>query len=201
MNTMSAEQTGVSYENVRVNLELSWRFYQMSEVINNMKTRRSIRKYKPDMIPEDVLNRIIEAGTYAATGMGKQSPIIIAVTNKEIRDKFSKMNAEIMGVDSDPFYGAPVVLIVLADKARPTYVYDGSLVMGNLMLAAHAEGIGSCWIHRAKEEFESAEGKAFLKSLGIEGDYEGIGHCVLGYVDGEEPKAMPRKENYVYCGI
>ena len=199
MNTMSAEQTGVSYENARVNLELSWRFYQMSEVINNMKTRRSIRKYKPDMIPEDVLNRIIEAGTYAATGMGKQSPIIIAVTNKEIRDKFSKMNAEIMGVDSDPFYGAPVVLIVLADKASPTYVYDGSLVMGNLMLAAHAEGIGSCWIHRAKEEFESAEGKAFLKSLGIEGDYEGIGHCVLGYTDGEEPKAMPRKENYVYC--
>lgn len=199
MNTMSAEQTRVSYENVRVNLELSWRFYQMSEVINNMKTRRSIRKYKPDMIPEDVLNRIIEAGTYAATGMGKQSPIIIAVTNKEIRDKFSKMNAEIMGVDSDPFYGAPVVLIVLADKARPTYVYEGSLVMGNLMLAAHAEGIGSCWIHRAKEEFESAEGKAFLKSLGIEGDYEGIGHCVLGYTDGEEPKAMPRKENYVYC--
>ena len=158
----------------------------MSEVINNMKTRRSIRKYKPDMIPDDVLNRIIEAGTYAAT-------------NKEIRDKFSKMNAEIMGVDSDPFYGAPVVLIVLADKARPTYVYDGSLVMGNLMLAAHAEGIGSCWIHRAKEEFESAEGKAFLKSLGIEGEYEGIGHCVLGYTDGEEPKAMPRKENYVYC--
>lgn len=196
---MSAEQTQVSYENARVNLELSWRFYQMSEVINNMKTRRSIRKYKPDMIPEDVLNRIIEAGTYAATGMGKQSPIIIAVTNKEIRDKFSKMNAEIMGVDSDPFYGAPVVLIVLADKARPTYVYDGSLVMGNLMLAAHAEDIGSCWIHRAKEEFESAEGKAFLKSLGIEGDYEGIGHCVLGYTDGEEPKAMPRKENYVYC--
>lgn len=199
MNTMSAEQTWVSYENARVNLELSWRFYQMSEVINNMKTRRSIRKYKPDMIPENVLNRIIEAGTYAATGMGKQSPIIIAVTNKEIRDRFSKMNAEIMGVDSDPFYGAPVVLIVLADKARPTYVYDGSLVMGNLMLAAHAEGIGSCWIHRAKEEFESAEGKAFLKSLGIEGDYEGIGHCVLGYTDGEEPKAMPRKENYVYC--
>ena len=199
MNTMSAERPRVSYENARVNLELSWRFYQMSEVINNMKTRRSIRKYKPNMIPEDVLNRIIEAGTYAATGMGKQSPIIIAVTNKEIRDKFSKMNAEIMGVDSDPFYGAPVVLIVLADKARPTYVYDGSLVMGNLMLAAHAEGIGSCWIHRAKEEFESAEGKAFLKSLGIEGDYEGIGHCVLGYTDGEEPKAMPRKENYVYC--
>ena len=198
MNTMSAEQTRVSYENARVNLELSWRFYQMSEVINNMKTRRSIRKYKPDMIPEDVLNRIIEAGTYAATGMGKQSPIIIAVTNKEIRDKFSKMNAEIMGVDSDPFYGAPVVLIVLADKARPTYVYDGSLVMGNLMLAAHAEGIGSCWIHRAKEEFESAEGQEILKDLGIEGEWEGIGHCVLGYVDGEYPATHPRTDNWVY---
>ena len=176
----------------------------MSEVINNMKTRRSIRKYKPDMIPEDVLNRIIqiiEAGLYAANGMGQQAVITIAVTKKELRDKIAKINAKIGGWDEnfDPFYGAPVVLIVLADKARPTYVYDGSLVMGNLMLAAHAEGIGSCWIHRAKEEFESAEGKAFLKSLGIEGDYEGIGHCVLGYTDGEEPKAMPRKENYVYC--
>ena len=138
----------------------------MSEVINNMKTRRSIRKYKPDMIPEDVLNRIIEAGTYAATGMGKQSPIIIAVTNKEIRDKFSKMNAEIMGVDSDPFYGAPVVLIVLADKARPTYVYDGSLVMGNLMLAAHAEGIGSCWIQgRNREAADGSSSEEYLREL------------------------------------
>ena len=170
----------------------------MSEVINNMKTRRSIRKYKPDMIPEDVLNRIIEAGTYAATGMGKQSPIIIAVTNKEIRDKFSKMNAEIMGVDSDPFYGAPVVLVVLADKSMPTYIYDGTLVMGNLMLEAHALGVDSCWIHRAKEEFESEEGREILKSLGIEGDYEGIGHCILGYVDGEEPQCHPRKDNWVY---
>ena len=161
-------------------------------------TRRSIRKYKPDMIPEDVLNRIIEAGTYAATGMGKQSPIIIAVTNKEIRDKFSKMNAEIMGVDSDPFYGAPVVLVVLADKSMPTYIYDGTLVMGNLMLEAHALGVDSCWIHRAKEEFESEEGREILKSLGIEGDYEGIGHCILGYVDGEEPQCHPRKDNWVY---
>ena len=170
----------------------------MSDVLTKMKTRRSIRKYKPDMIPEDVLNRIIEAGTYAATGMGKQSPIIIAVTNKEIRDKFSKMNAEIMGVDSDPFYGAPVVLVVLADKSMPTYIYDGTLVMGNLMLEAHALGVDSCWIHRAKEEFESEEGREILKSLGIEGDYEGIGHCILGYVDGEEPQCHPRKDNWVY---
>lgn len=167
--------------------------------MQNMITRRSIRSYKPDMVPEEVINRIVEAGTYAATGMGKQSPIIIAVTNKELRDKLSKKNAEIMGhPDMDPFYGAPVVLIVLANKERPTYLYDGSLVMGNLMLAAHDEGLGSCWIHRAKEEFESPFGKEILKSLGIEGDYEGIGHCVIGYANGEEPKAAPRKENYVY---
>ncbi len=167
--------------------------------MQNMITRRSIRSYKPDMVPEEVINRIVEAGTYAATGMGKQSPIIIAVTNKELRDKLSKKNAEIMGhPDMDPFYGAPVVLIVLANKERPTYLYDGSLVMGNLMLAAHDEGLGSCWIHRAKEEFESPFGKEILKSLGIEGDYEGIGHCVIGYTNGEEPKAAPRKENYVY---
>ena len=122
----------------------------MSDVLETIKSRRSIRKYKSDMVPQDKLGKIIEAGTYAATGMGKQSPIIIAVTNKELRDKLSAMNAKVMGVNSDPFYGAPVVLIVLADKSRPTYVYDGSLVMGNLMLEAEEQGIGSCWIHRAK---------------------------------------------------
>ena len=162
----------------------------MSEVLDKIKSRRSIRKYRSDMIPQDKLEKIIEAGTYAATGMGKQSPIIIAVTNKELRDKLSAMNAKIMGVENmDPFYGAPVVLIVLADKSRPTCVYDGSLVMGNLMLEAEEQGIGSCWIHRAKE---------ILKSLGIEGDYEGIGHCILGYADGPAPKAAPRKDSYVY---
>nr|WP_295265365.1 nitroreductase [uncultured Blautia sp.] len=170
----------------------------MSDVLETIKSRRSIRKYKSDMVPQDKLEKIIEAGTYAATGMGKQSPIIVAVTNKELRDRLSAMNAKIMGVNSDPFYGAPVVLIVLADKSRPTYLYDGSLVMGNLMLEAEAQGIGSCWIHRAKEEFESEEGKEILKSLGIEGDYEGIGHCVLGFADGPAPKAAPRKDSYVY---
>ena len=170
----------------------------MNDVLETIKSRRSIRKYKSDMVPQDKLEKIIEAGTYAATGMGKQSPIIVAVTNKELRDKLSAMNAKIMGTNTDPFYGAPVVLIVLADKSRPTYLYDGSLVMGNLMLEAEAQGVGSCWIHRAKEEFESEEGKEILKSLGIEGDYEGIGHCVLGYADGPEPKAAPRKDSYVY---
>ena len=170
----------------------------MSDVLETIKSRRSIRKYKSDMVPQDKLEKIIEAGTYAATGMGKQSPIIVAVTNKELRDKLSAMNAKIMGTNTDPFYGAPVVLSVLADKSRPTYLYDGSLVMGNLMLEAEAQGIGSCWIHRAKEEFESEEGKEILKSLGIEGDYEGIGHCVLGFADGPAPKAAPRKDSYVY---
>lgn len=170
----------------------------MSEMLEKMKTRRSIRKFKPDMVPREAIDQIVEAGTYAATGMNRQSPIIIAVTNKEVRDKLSRMNAKIMGADMDPFYGAPVVLVVLADKSKPTYLYDGSLVMGNLMLAAHELGIGSCWIHRAKEEFESEEGKELLKSLGITGEYEGIGHCVLGFVDGEYPETKPRKEGWVY---
>ncbi len=171
----------------------------MSVVLDKIKSRRSIRKYKPDMVPKDVLDQILEAGTYAATGLGKQSPIIIAVTDKELRDRLSAMNAAVMGNPGDPFYGAPVVLVVLADKNVPTYVYDGSLVMGNLMLAAYDLGISSCWIHRAKEEFESPEGKDILKSLGIEGDYEGIGHCILGYAaDDAVGRDVPRKENYVY---
>lgn len=168
------------------------------DAMQNLLTRRSVRKYKPNMVPQEKLDKILEAGTYAATGMGRQSPIILAVTDKAMRDRLSKMNAAIMGVDSDPFYGAPVVLVVLADKNVPTYIYDGSLVMGNLMNAAHAEGIASCWIHRAKEEFNSEEGKKILQDLGITGDYEGIGHCILGYADGDEPAAKPRKENYVY---
>ena len=168
------------------------------ELIDFIESRRSVRSYKPDMIPDDIIGKIIEAGTYAATGMGKQSPIIIAVMDKATRDRLSKLNAEIMGADIDPFYGAPVVLIVLADRSIPTHVYDGSLVIGNLMLAAHAFGIGSCWIHRAKEEFERPEGKEILEALGIEGDYEGIGHCILGYVEGKYPDAKPRKENWAY---
>ena len=171
----------------------------MNEVIKNIETRRSVKKYKSDIVPNEIIDQIIKAGTYAPSGMNRQSPIIIAVKNKELRDKLARLNAKIMGQnDIDPFYGAPVVLIVLADKRCPTHVYDGSLVMGNLMLAAHSLNIGSCWIHRAKEEFETEEGKEILKSFGIEGDYEGIGHCILGYIDGEEKKATPRKENYVY---
>ena len=170
----------------------------MSSAMENMLSRRSVRKYKSDMIPKEILDQILKAGTYAATGRNLQSPIMIDVTNQELRNRLSAMNARIMGTDSDPFYGAPVVINVLADRSVPTYVYDGSLVMGNLMLAAHELGVGSCWIHRAREEFASEEGKAILKELGIEGDYEGIGHCILGYADGSLPAEKPRKENYIY---
>ena len=170
----------------------------MGETLTTLKTRRSCRAYKPEHIEEEKLNAIVEAGTYAATGMGKQSPIILVVRNKEVRDKLSKINAAVMGVDFDPFYGAPDVVVVLADKAIPTYVYDGSLVMGNMMNAAEDLGVASCWIHRAKEEFESEEGKAILKELGIEGDYEGIGNLVLGYAAKPAGAAAPRKADYIY---
>ena len=170
----------------------------MNTTLNDILTRRSVRKYKSDMVSEELIRQIVEAGSYAATGMGKQSPIILAVTNQEIRVQLSRINGKIMGTDSDPFYGAPVVLVVLADKNRPTHVYDGSLVMGNLMLAAHALGLGSCWIHRAKETFETEEGKALLKQLGIEGDYEGIGNCNLGYSDEPAKDPVPRKSDYIH---
>lgn len=169
-----------------------------NEMLDLIKTRRSVRRYKPDMVPQELIDQVIEAGTYAATGKNTQSPIIIQVANKEVRDQLSKLNGEIMGTTSDPFYGAPVVLIVLADKSIPNHVYDGTLVLGNMMLAAHALGLGSCWINRARQEFERPEGLEILKKLGIEGEYEGIGHCILGYPDGPDPKASPRKVNWVY---
>lgn len=171
----------------------------MNQTIKDMLERRSIRRFKPGMIERDLLDQIIEAGLYAASGMGKQPTRIIAVTNRELRDKISEDNRKIGGWKDgfDPFYGAPVILIVLAEKECANRVYDGSLVMGNLMLAAHALGIGSCWIHRAKQEFEMDEYKALLAKLGLEGEYEGIGHCALGYVDDEYPQAVPRKENHV----
>ena len=171
----------------------------MADTLTTLKTRRSCRAYKPDHVEEDKLNAIIEAGTYAATGMGKQSPIILVIKDQAVRDQLMKLNAAAMGMDIDPFYGAPELLVVLANKAMPTYIYDGSLVMGNMMNAAADLGVASCWVHRAKEEFESKEGKAILKKLGIEGDYEGIGNLTLGYASKPAPNAAPRKENYVYC--
>ena len=168
------------------------------DTIKAIKERRSVRNYREEHVSQDVIDKIIEAGLYAASGMNRQSAIIVQVSNKEIRNKLSKINANVMGADKDPFYGAPDLLIVLADKNIPTYIYDGSLVMGNLMTAAHELGVSSCWIHRAKEMFETDEGKEILKSAGVQGDYEGIGVCIIGHADGEYPEAKPRKENRVY---
>lgn len=172
----------------------------MNEIIKSMIERRSIRKFKSDTVSEKDINAVIEAGLYAANGRGYQGVKVIAVTNTQLRNRISEENRKIGGWAEgfDPFYGAPIVLIVIADKTRPTYLYDGSLVMGNLMLAAHSLGLGSCWIHRAKEEFESNFGREILNKLSIDGDWEGIGHCAIGYADGELPKAPERKPDRVY---
>ena len=170
----------------------------MNAELQALKERRSVRKYKADMVPQELIEQVIEAGLYAASGHGTQEVIIVAVTNKAVRDKLAQMNREILGTNSDSFYGAPVVLVVLGPKSSKLTPYDGSLVMGNLMQAAHAVGLGSCWINRAKEEFASEEGKQLLKEWGIEGEYEGVGHCILGYVDGPVPQAAARKANRVF---
>ena len=168
------------------------------ETLTTLKTRRSCRAYKADRVEEEKLNAIVEAGTYAPTGMGKQSPIILVIKDQEIRNKLAKINAAAMGMEIDPFYGAPELIVVLANKDIPTYIYDGSLVMGNMLNASADLGVASCWVHRAKEVFESEEGKAILKKLGIEGDYEGIGNLILGYAAKPAGEAAPRKANYVY---
>ena len=168
------------------------------EMLNGLKERRSVRAYEPRQIADEELDIILEAGTYAPTGQGLQSPVIVVVQEPGLRNRLARMNAAVMGREGDPFYGAPTVLIVLADKKRHTYLEDGSLVLGNLMNAAYAVGLGSCWIHRAKEEFETEEGKALLREWGLSEDYVGIGHCILGYAASPEvPAAKPRKENYI----
>ena len=167
------------------------------DAMQAMLTRKSVKKYKPQPVEKELVDKIIEAGLNAPSGLNKQSPIILAVTNKELRDELSRLNA---GDDpffrADPFYGAPVVLVVLADKKVPTHVYDGSLVMGNLMNAATSLGLGSCWIHRAREMFDSAEGKALLRKWGLPENLRGIGNCVLGYADGE-PMRKPRQDGRI----
>lgn len=169
----------------------------MNETLNNLKTRRSIRSYLPKQVEKDVLDQVLEAGTFAPTGGGKQVPIIVSVQDPATVKQLSRMNAQVIGNDSDPYYGAPTVLIVFAERARRAYLLDGASVMTTLVNAAHAVGLGSCWIHRAKEMFESEEGKALLQKWGIEGDYEGIGQVVLGYAAGPAPEPAPRKANYI----
>ena len=169
----------------------------MNKTIENLMTRRSVRKYKDTQITRDELDTVLEAGMCAPTANNLQSPIIVAVQDKETRDYLSKLNAQVIGKDVDPFYGAPTVLVVLADAANRNAVPDGSLVMGNLLNAAHAIGLGSCWINRAREVFDTDAGKALLKKWGIEGDYIGVGNCILGY-PAEDPARKPCKDNYVY---
>lgn len=167
----------------------------MLETIYN---RRSTKKYLDKEVEKDLIDKVIKAGTLAPTGRNLQSPIIIAITNKEVRDKLAKINAGIMGVDTDPFYGAPVVLVVLAKKDNRTAIYDGSCVMENMLLAAESLGLGACWIHRAKEEFETEYGLSLLKELGIEEEYVGVGNLILGYKAEYQRAEKKLKDNWVY---
>lgn len=145
--------------------------------------RRSVRKYKPEQITDAELDAVLKAGLYAPTAKNNQKPVMVAVRDKETRDLLSKLNADIWGIDSDPFYGAPCVVVVLADPDIPTWIDDGSLVLGNMLNAAHALGLGSCWIHRARQTFDLPEGKALLEKWGLPERYRGIGNCILGYAD------------------
>ena len=170
----------------------------MNETMQTILSRRSCRSYKPEQIREEDLQQILLAGTYAATGRGLQPVKIVVVQDPETIAQLRRMNAEIMGVTSDPFYGAPTVCVVLADTDTYTWLEDGSLVMGNLMLAAEAVGAASCWIHRARQEFDSPEGKALLKKWGIPEGYRGVGHCILGYAAEEPAPAKARKADFIH---
>ena len=169
------------------------------DILKTIVSRRSVKSYKPDMVDKQLIDKVITAGMYAPSGKNKQSPIIIAVTNSLVRNKLSSLCAKVRGQENfDPFYGAPVALVVLADKSWFTHIYDGSVVLENMLLEAHSLNLGACWIHYAKEMFETAEGKNLLTSLGIEKEYEGIGICILGYANNYPIEPLPRKEKYVY---
>ena len=171
----------------------------MKETINDILTRRSCKKYKPDMVSDEDIRTIVDAALAAPTGRNRQSSIILVIKDKAVRDALSRANAAVMGADTDPFYGAPVVMVVLAKKEVNTYIYDGSVTAENILLSAHALGLGACWIHRAREVFESDEYKALLKNLGIEDEYEGIANCTLGYPAWDElPAPLARNDGRVF---
>lgn len=169
-----------------------------NEVIKTLIERRSVRSYTSKQVDEEKLQLILKAGMYAPTGKGSQSPIMVVVQDAEIIARLSRLNAAVMGTSSDPFYGAPTVVIVFADKNVSTHLEDGSLVMGNLMNAAFSLGVDSCWIHRAKQVFETKEGKELLKKWGIGDNYVGVGNCILGYRSCTLSPARPRKKDYIY---
>lgn len=168
----------------------------MNETLKTLKTRYSSRKYLDRQVPDALLDAVLEAGIYAPTGMNNQNVICVAVRDKQTRDLLSRLNAQVMGADNDPFYGAPCVIVVLNDPERATWVEDGSLVMGNLLNAAASLGLGSCWIHRAREVFDTPEGKALLQKWGLPEQLRGIGNCILGYADDENP-GKPRKDGRI----
>lgn len=172
----------------------------MNPVLQAIRDRRSIRTFKSERVPQHLIDQVIEAGLYAPSGKGSQDSIILQIDDQKLFEQLRTMNRQIGGWSEavDPFFGAPAMLVVLARKDNPNGRYDGALVMENLMLAAHSLGLGSCWINRARQEFDTEWGQQLLRTLGIEDEYEGIGHCILGYPDGEVPEAAPRKENRVY---
>ena len=170
----------------------------MNEVLNCLETRRSCRAYRPEQVPEEALQEILRAGLYAPSGMGRQSVKLLVVQDPAAIAALERLNGGVLGSpEAHPFYGAPTVCVVLADAAAFTAVEDGSLALGNLMNAAHSLGIASCWIHRAREEFDSPEGKALLKKWGVDERYIGVGHCILGYAASAAPAPKPRKNDYV----
>lgn len=171
--------------------------YMTNEVLSNIKLRRSVRAFKPDAVPQELLSAVLEAGTYAPTGGGRQSPTIIAVTTENYRQEIARLNASVMGRDADPYYGAPVVILVLADGSVPTFVEDGSCVLENMMLAATSLGLGSIWIHREREMFDSAQGKELLREWGLPETLRGVGAVALGYASGPIPEAKKRKDDYI----
>ena len=171
----------------------------MEDILNIIVSRRSIKKYKQKAVEDCLIEKVLKAGCYAPSGKNKQSAILLCIKNKQIRDELSALCAKYRGIENfDVFYGAPVVVAVLADKSVPTYVYDGSVVIENMLLEAHSLGLGACWIHHAKQVFETQQGKHILQLANIEGDYEGIGFCILGYADMEIKNQIPRKQNYIY---
>jgi len=169
----------------------------MNEAMKNLMTRRSCRSYLPKQVEEEVLQQILQAGLYAPSARNWQSSVMVVCRDPEEIALMSRLNAAAMGVDSDPFYGAPCVVVVLGDTEYPCWLQDGSLVMGNLMNAAHALGIDSCWIHRAREVFDSEEGRGIARKLGIPDNYVGIGNCILGYHAGEYPEAKKIRDGRI----
>lgn len=169
----------------------------MNETISCLLNRRSVRAYRPEQIKPAELETILQAGLYAPSAMNLQPSIMLVIQDRETISMLSRLNAMVMGRDTDPFYGAPTVIVVLADKNAPNHVQDASLVMGNLMNAAFSLGVDSCWINRAREVFEMPEARALLREKGISDDYVGVGNCILGYHSGELPKASPRREGRI----